>query len=48
MVDVMKQFDANGRPVGASATVVAALGKSLSLPGLPDPTSNSFLAAGGK
>jgi hypothetical protein len=48
MVDVMKQFDANGRPVGAPATVVAALGKSLSLPGLPDPSSNGFLATGGK
>lgn len=47
MADVMKQFDANGKPVGSLGTVAATSSKTLNLPGLQDTGSNGFLTAGG-
>jgi hypothetical protein len=48
MVDVMKQFDANGSLIGSQATTAAALGKSLNLPGIADPASSGLLTTGSK
>jgi len=45
MVDVMKQFDANGGLIGSSTTT-ASLGKSLNLPGVQDPVNTVFLTIG--
>jgi len=47
MVDVMKQFDANGNLVAKPDAAAASLGKTLTLPGIQDPANNGFLAAGG-
>jgi hypothetical protein len=45
MVDVMKRFDSNGQALFASGTGAAALGKSITLPGLQDPAKNGMLAS---
>jgi hypothetical protein len=44
MVDVMKQFDANGNLVAPVAPAAAALGKSLTVPGTQDGVNNAILA----
>ncbi|MDR7377138.1 ABC-type transporter Mla MlaB component, partial [Rhodoferax ferrireducens] len=49
MVDVMKQFDANGNMVGGQSGTIASVAKSLNLPGIQDPADKGFLAGtGGK
>jgi hypothetical protein len=46
MVDVMKQFDANGSLIGAPASTVAAPGSTLAQTGLQNPASAGWLAIG--
>jgi len=47
MVDVMKQFDANGNPlVGAAAATLQSV--TLTVPKLQDTASTGMLASGGK
>jgi hypothetical protein len=48
MAEVMRQFDADGKMLGSAGSATAAPGKSMTLPGLPDPAGNGFLATGGK
>jgi hypothetical protein len=48
MADVLSKFDANGNLLGNLGGVAAPSAKSLTLPGLPDPINNGFLAVGGK
>jgi hypothetical protein len=43
MVDVMKGFDNNGNSVFATSSGAAALGKSITLPNLQDPSKNGIL-----
>jgi hypothetical protein len=47
MVDVMKQFDANGNAIG-SAVAAASPTTSLTLPGQANPANNGLLTTGGK
>jgi hypothetical protein len=49
MADVMKQFDANGNLIAVpGATVASTNTKTLTVPGIQDPTSTGFLASGNK
>jgi hypothetical protein len=45
MVDVMKRFDNNGNALFATNSGAAAVGKSITLPGLQDPAKNGMLAS---
>ena len=47
MVDVMKQFDANGNLLAKPGTAVASGSTTLNLPGVQDPASAGFLAVKG-
>jgi hypothetical protein len=46
MVDVLKQFDANGKPLTGSA-LTASAPKLSTTPGLVDPNSSGYLTSGG-
>jgi hypothetical protein len=48
MVDVMKQFDASGNLIGASTTTNATATQALAGASLLNPSTNDFLALGGK
>jgi hypothetical protein len=48
MVDVMKQFDANGNLLGSSVATAAPTATSLTVPGLQNPNTTGILASGGK
>jgi hypothetical protein len=45
MVDVMKQFDANGNLLGSQDATVASAGTSLNVPGIQDPAKSGYLAS---
>ena len=47
MVDLMKQFDANGNKLGTAGTPVASTAESLSK-SLTQPASTGYLSVGGK
>ena len=48
MVDVMKQFDANGNQLVSGVSAAPSSTKSLTVPGLNDLAANGLLATGGK
>jgi hypothetical protein len=43
----MKQFDANGNPLGRALPTTASTTPTLKLPGTQDPTANGVLAVKG-
>jgi hypothetical protein len=47
MVDVMKQFDANGHPVASQGPAAALAKPGGNVPGIHDPAHNGFLVSGG-